>query len=284
MWLYLALSSALFLGIYDVFKKKALRKNSVMWVLFAISVLSTAILGPFFKPGTAEEYLLLIPKAFLVTLSWISGLAGMKLLPLTTASTVKASRPVFVVLFSILLFDERLNAGQWAGVVISLVALYMVGRSSRKDDIVSANRNAGFLWMALSVVTGVLSALYDKHVMQKVDPLFVQCWANLFITVLMGLVLLVKSIMDGQERERFQWDWYLLLTAVLIVAADALYFFSLKEEGALLSVISLIRRGSVLVTFSLSAIVFKEKNIGSKVVDLSILLAGMALLIMFSGK
>lgn len=121
--------------------------------------------------------------------------------------------------------------------------------------------------------------------MRRIDPLFVQCWTNLFITVLMGLVLSVKSLADGKkgkEKERFQWDWQLLLTALLIVIADACYFFCLKQEDALLSVVSLIRRGSVIVTFTLSVIIFKEKNIGRKAMDLAVLLSGMAILIYFS--
>ena len=51
------------------------------------------------------------------------------------------------------------------------------------------------------------------------------------------------------------------------------------REGALLSVISIMRRCSVVVTFVLGAIVFKEKKIKEKSVDLAILLAGMALLL-----
>ena len=71
----------------------------------------------------------------------------------------------------------------------------------------------------------------------------------------------------------------LLLIAVFIVGADMLYFFALKQEGALLSVVSLIRRCSVVVTFILGAIVFQEKKIKEKAIDLAILLAGMALLL-----
>ena len=71
----------------------------------------------------------------------------------------------------------------------------------------------------------------------------------------------------------------LLLIAVFIVGADMLYFFALKQEGALLSVISLMRRCSVVVTFVLGAIVFKESKVKEKAVDLAILLAGMGLLL-----
>lgn len=281
MWLWLALGSALFLGFYDVAKKQSLKRNGVMWVLFAVSLLSTLMLIPFFRSGSVEDCLILLPKAALVTLSWISGLIGIKLLPLTTASTIKASRPVFVVIFSIILFGERLNLWQWSGVVLALAALFLLSVSSRREGIFFT-RNKGIAWMAVSVVSGVGSALYDKYAISLMEPMFVQCWCNLFITVMMGIVLGIKLWKDGARRERFCWDWTLLLVAALIVVADALYFYSISLDGALLSVISLLRRCSVVVTFALGALLFREQNIKAKAFDLALLLAGMSLLLLGS--
>lgn len=278
MWLWLALGSAFFLGFYDVAKKQSLKRNGVMWVLFAVSLLSTLMLIPFFRSGSIRDYLILLPKAALVTLSWISGLIGIKLLPLTTASTIKASRPVFVVVFSIILFGERLNLWQWTGVVLALSALFLLSLSSRREGIFFT-RNKGIAWMVVSVISGVGSALYDKYAISMMEPMFVQCWCNLFITVMMGIVLAIKLRKDGPARERFRWDWTLLLVAALIVVADALYFYSISLDGALLSVISLLRRCSVIVTFALGARLFREQNIKAKALDLALLLAGMSLLL-----
>jgi len=293
MWVYLTLCSALMLGVYDVTKKKSLEKNSVMWALFAISVISTVMLGPLFKSGPWEDHLAILPKAVLVALSWIAGLAAMKYLPLSTAATFKASRPVFVILFSILLFGERLNAGQWAGVGVSLLALALLSIPDKTEETRSTHLK-GLVWMIICIVTGVSSALYDKYVVRRLDPLFVQCWANFYITLVMGAVLggqlLVQSRTAGSKAsgagdagvDRFHWDWYLVLTAFFIVGADMFYFFALKEEDALLSVISLLRRFSVIVTFVIGVIVFKEKNIGRKALKLALLLCGMFLLFWFS--
>ena len=278
MWLWMTLASALLLGIYDVFKKQALKHNGVLWVLLAATAFSTLLLVPFFSAGPAHDHLRMVLKAFLVTVSWVSGLIGLKYLPVTTASTIKASRPFFVVIFSIILFGERLNVWQWGGVVLALLALTLLSGASKKEGI-DFSKSKGVLAMAVSVLAGVASALYDKHVIADMEPLFIQCWCNFYITILLAICVLVKALIDKEKRERFKWDWMLLLIAVFIVGADMLYFFALKQEGALLSVISIMRRCSVVVTFVLGAIVFKEKKIKEKSVDLAILLAGMALLL-----
>lgn len=281
MWITLALASALGLGCYDVAKKLSLRHNSVMWVLLSVSVISTVIMSPWMGSGDLHDIPVLIPKALLVTTSWISGLVGMKLLPLTTVSTIKASRPVFVILLSMLIFGERLNPWQWAGVTVALAALWMLGRTSRREGI-EFTSNTGILWMALSVISGVCSALYDKFAIGRMEPLFVQSWSNLFITIFMAIVLIIKAMKDGENRDRFQWDWMLLVTALLISVADACYFIALSCDGALLAVISLIRRFSVVVTFALGAVFFREKQIKGKAISLLTLMSGIAILALAS--
>ena len=135
MWIWLILASALLLGLYDIAKKQALKKNSVLYVLLLATAFSTLILIPFMEAGTGNDHLRLVLKAVLVTTSWVSGLVGIKMLPLTTASTIKASRPVFVLIFSLILFGERLNWMQWVGILVAFVALYMLSRSSKKEGI-----------------------------------------------------------------------------------------------------------------------------------------------------
>lgn len=281
MWLWMTLGSALMLGIYDVFKKQALKNNGVLWVLLAATALSTLFLSPFLSSGPVEDHLRLVLKAVLVTTSWVSGLIGLKLLPITTVSTLKASRPFFVVLFSIVIFGEQLNGWQWAGVALALLALTLLSGASKKEGI-DFSKSKGVAAMAVSILAGVASALYDKKVVASMDPLFLQSWCNFYITILLAICIVVKSLHDKENREKFKWDWMLVVIAVFITGADMLYFFALKQDGALLSVISLMRRCSVVVTFVVGAIVFKEKNLKAKSLDLAILLAGIACLVLGS--
>ncbi len=304
MWVLLAVFSAILLGTYDVAKKQALRKNGTFAVLLVATALSTLFVSPFLRIGPAEDHLKLALKAVLVTASWVSGMEGLKRLPLTTVSTIKGSRPVFVVLFSIILFGERLNWMQWLGIAIVLGALYMLGFTSRRDASAQV-RKTGFIWMGISVLTGVASALYDKYIMKGMEPMFVQSWTNLFITVILALCVLVKRlVVSGRagrassdrlrprsrewegalpaRSDKFRWDWTLVLVAVLITGADALYFFALKQPDALLSIISVVRRASVLVTFVLGAIIFHEGNIRAKGLNMLLMAAGVVLLLIGS--
>ena len=282
MWLWMSLLSAILLGSYDVAKKQALRKNGVMWVLFSTTLLSTLFLVPFLSAGSLRDHITLIIKAVLVSSSWISGMIGLEKLPITTVSTIKASRPAIVVAFSIILFRERLNVLQWCGVALVLVSLWMLRGSTRKEGI-SFRNNSGLFWMIVSVITGAASALYDKHILSgSLQPLFVQSWTNVYISIILGIILLIMKIREKEGFARFKPDWTVVLIAVFITAADALYFLALKQEGAMLSVISLIRRSSVLITFLAGGLLFKEKGLRSKAVELALMLGGIILLMLGS--
>ena len=285
MWLYLALGSAFLLGLYDVAKKHSVSKNSVLNVLLIATALSTLLLSPclFIYKGTLSEHLALMLKGVIVTTAWISGMVGLKLLPITTASMIKASRPFFVVLLSILIFGERLKWQQWTGVGLALLSLTLLSLGSRSESG-SPSYSKGVTAMVISVVAGVGSALYDKVIMStlQLHPLFVQSWSNFYIVICLALCIAVRALAGRREEAPLRWDWTLLLIAVLITAADMLYFVALRQEGALLSVISLLRRCAVIVTFAVGAIFFKEKKIKAKAFDLAILLAGMVFLLLGS--
>lgn len=277
MWIWMALVSACLLGVYDVAKKQALKRNGVLWVLLGATAMTALIMSPCLSSGSLHDHLLLVIKAFIVTISWVSGLAALNYIPITTASPIKATRPVIVVLFSIILFGEHLNLWQWAGVVTVIAAMFLLNRSSKKEGI-DFSSNRGIAYMVISVLSGAFSALYDKHIIAILEPLFVQSWTNVYITVLLALVILFRKAVWPDRHQKFHWDWTIIIIAALITISDCLYFFAIKQEGSLLSVVSLIRRGSVLITFVLGALVFKEHNIRSKAVTLGILLCGIVLL------
>ena len=116
--------------------------------------------------------------------------------------------------------------------------------------------------------------------MAGMQPLFVQSWTNIYITLILAGVILFRR--SRGISEPFRWDWTLVLIAILITGADMLYFFSLKADGSLLSVISLIRRSSVIITFAIGAALFKEKRVAHKAGVLLLMLAGVTVLMLAS--
>jgi len=285
MWLAFALLSAALLGFYDVCKKYSLRDNAVIPILFLNTLFCSIIFLPFafktpFGGWEMQRYILL--KAFIVLSSWLLGYIGIKNLPITIIGPINATRPVMVLVGALLIFGERLNLWQWAGVVLAILSFFLLSRSGKKEGI-DFKHNRWILCTVGAAVLGAISGLYDKYLMATegglgLPRLTVQCWYNFYQCIMMGIMLLLLWWPTRKGSTPFRWRWSILFISIFLSIADYVYFYSLSLDGAMISVVSMVRRSSVLVSFILGALLFHEKNLRSKAIDLALVLLSMVLL------
>lgn len=285
MWLAFALLSAALLGFYDVCKKHSLRDNAVIPILFLNTLFCSIIFLPFalktpFGGWEMQRYILL--KAFIVLSSWLLGYIGIKNLPITIIGPINATRPVMVLVGALLIFGERLNIWQWAGVVLAILSFFLLSRSGKKEGI-DFKHNRWILCTVGAAVLGAISGLYDKYLMATegglgLPRLTVQYWYNFYQCIMMGIMLLLLWWPTRKGSTPFRWRWSILFISIFLSIADYVYFYSLSLDGALISVVSMVRRSSVLVSFILGALLFHEKNLRSKAIDLALVLLSMVLL------
>lgn len=299
MWFIFALGSAFLLGFYDVFKKQSLRDNAVIPVLFANTVISTLIFLPLIILSpigvvpedshwyvcniATSQHLWVMLKAVIVLSSWVCGYFAIKHLPLTVVGPVNATRPVMTLVGALLLFGEHLNLWQWAGVVVAIIAFFMMSRSGKKEGIDFVHNKWVMLLIAAAVL-GAISGLYDKYLLAPVEnggrgipAVFVQSWFNVYQMLMMAVAYAVWRRMAGRS-ERFEWRWTIVGISLFLCAADMSYFYALSFDGALIAVVSMTRRSSVLVSFLFGAFLLKERNVKSKAVDLLLVLVSLILL------
>ena len=222
-----------------------------------------------------KAHLLVILKAFIVLSSWICGYFGLKHLPLTIVGPINATRPVLVLIGAMLIFGERLNAYQWIGVILAISSVFLMSRASKKENI-DFKHNKWVWCLGLATLLGAGSGLYDKFVMRQLSPMFVQSWFNFYQMIIMTIICGLIWYPKRHETTPFQWRWTILLISLFICIADFAYYTSLNDPDSMISVVSLVRRGSVIISFACAVIFFKERNLKAKIVDLLLLLTGMA--------
>lgn len=297
MWLAFALVSALFLGLYDVAKKQSLKENAVIPVLWFNTLFCSLLMLPFtllsattgllddsifYVPSAGWElHRLLMLKAFIVLGSWIFGYFGMKHLPITLFGPINATRPIIVLLGGLLLFGERLNLYQWIGVIIAVISFYMLSVSGRKEGI-SFTHNKWVFCVIMATLLGAVSALFDKYLLGRFNNMFVQAWSNFYQLALMTVILFTMWWPTRHKTTPFQWKWPIIFIAVFLTLADYAYFVSLAQSASMVSIVSMIRRSSVIVSFLCGALLFHEKNLKSKVIDLLLVLLGLFFLLIGS--
>lgn len=271
----------------------SLNGNAVIPVLFFNTLISSLIFLPFilfsYTTGLLDGSLFYVPvvslqvhfavfiKAVIVLSSWIFGYFALKNLPLTISGPIKATQPVLTLVGAMLIFGERLNLYQWMGVAFAVASFYMLSSSGKKEGI-RFTHNKWIYYTVISVLLGALSGLYDKHLMRGLDVMTVQVWFNVYQCFIMSFILLFLWYPHRKETTPFEWRWNIPFISLFLCIADWVYFYALTDPDSMISIVSMIRRSNVLVTFAAGALFFHEKNLKSKVVDLVLVFIGMIFL------
>lgn len=271
----------------------SLNGNAVIPVLFFNTLISSLIFLPFillsYTTGLLDGSLFYVPvvslqvhfavfiKAVIVLSSWIFGYFALKNLPLTISGPIKATQPVLTLVGAMLIFGERLNLYQWMGVAFAVASFYMLSSSGKKEGI-RFTHNKWIYYTVISVLLGALSGLYDKHLMRGLDVMTVQVWFNVYQCFIMSFILLFLWYPHRKETTPFEWRWNIPFISLFLCIADWVYFYALTDPDSMISIVSMIRRSNVLVTFAAGTLFFHEKNLKSKVVDLVFVFIGMVFL------
>lgn len=135
-WILLTLASAFFIGLYEVAKKHAVSDNAVWLVLLYGSVTGAIIFAPFIVLSSLGvissdfflyvprislyEHLLILLKTTIVLASWVLSYFALKHLPITIASPIRSTSPIWTIIGALVIYQERLSAMQWLGLLVTL--------------------------------------------------------------------------------------------------------------------------------------------------------------------
>jgi bacterial/archaeal transporter family protein len=295
-WIAASLFSAFFLGCYELSTKHAVRDNAVLPVLFLANLCSAAIWGallliaagaPGFLPPvlhvatlTPLQHGLLLGKSALVAASWICGYFAIKHLPMSLASPIRATGPIWTLAGAVLVLGERPTWVEGVGVVITLGSFVGLSFAGRREGI-HFHRNKWVGFILLATLLGATSGLYDKYLLGRAgfSAATVQCWFAIYLAVLFFPLALGWKL-RWWPRHEFHWRWSIVAVSLFLLVADFVYFDALRNPAALVSLVSSFRRGSVLVAYAGGLLFFGEVNNRQKFLAVLGVLAGIILTIL----
>ncbi|MEL6109821.1 MAG: DMT family transporter [Planctomycetota bacterium] len=292
VWLVLSIVSSLLLGVYDAAKKWSVRENAVPMVLLCNvgigaalylpvvlwSQLGSRTVGPTLLPLTWTEHWLVFCKSLLVGVSWTLAFNALKHLPLSVAAPIRATSPLWTILIAVLAFQERPTFVQWIGISTVMFGFWrftLVGRS----EGIHFERNRAVGLMLLATGLGACSSIYDKWLLQfaKLDPTTLQAWFTIYLVPVMT-PLAARWYRRDRREQPFHWRASIALISPLLIAADWFYFTALADPGAMVSVVSVIRRCSVVIALAFGFSALSEANLRAKSICVGIVLLGVLLL------
>lgn len=291
MWLGWILSSALLLSFYDLSKKASVKDNAVFpvllgstfagWLSVTVFLLLRGALSAAVSVSLTTAGLLLL-KSCLVGASWTSTYMALRTLPITSAAPIRATGPFWTLVGAVLIFSEVPTIVQGIGMVMTLVGCWLFSLSARHEGV-NVFHNKAILLAFLGTLFGSCSALYDKCLLQQrgISTGAVLWWFMGGMCIIYAIAILgTKLCRSGEKSAKvcFQWRWTIPCVGILLAASDACYFNAISMPDAKISVLSLIRRSSVVLTFLVGGAVFHETNLKRKGVALAFILSGVLLL------
>ena len=287
-WTAWILFSSFFLALYDLAKKASVRNNAVLPVLLCSTCCGcAAFIAGLGGCGKIPEVLssvngralgLAAIKSVIVATSWVFTFYALRTLPITIATPIRASAPALVFIAAFFLYGEIPSWIQAIG-MLAVFGGYFAFSWAGKHEGIDFFRNKA-VWSAIAGAGfSALSSIWDKYVFQ-VAAAPVET-VQFFFQI--GLVCVYALILSGQRllrmpHDRFEFRVTIPFVGILLAMADWLYFRGLAVPDAPISVGSLLRRFSVVITFGLGARFFHETNLKRKALALAAILVGVILL------
>ena len=288
-YLIYILLSALTLGVYDFCKKLSVRDNSVMPTLFWATFSGTvayiffvAISGKFMECATGfantREFMLIVLKSIIVGSSWVCGYYALRELPLSIAAPIRATAPLWTFFGGVFLFHEIPSVRQGVGMICIFIGYYLFSIIGKLEGI-NFFKHRGIHLIFGATLLGAISALYDKYLLGYVGipKNTVQFYFSLWLVVFFCVIWLIRKLFF-KEGVKFVFRYSIILTGVLLIIADYLYFYAITLPNTQIAMLSLIRRASCVVTFLLGFGCLKDSNFRKKSLALMLILAGLIIL------
>jgi drug/metabolite transporter (DMT)-like permease len=243
-------------------------------------------LSPSLLPGeltvsslTALQHRQLLLKSSIVAVSWVCSYFAVKQLPVSIASPIRATGPVWTLIGALAVLGERPSWLEIVGVSITLGSFVGLSIAGRAEGI-HFHRNRWIGWLLAGTLFGAVSGLYDKYLLGHAGftASTVQAWFSIYLALLF-LPLAIGWKLRWWPRHEFHWRWSIPLLSAALLICDFIYFTALRDPEALVSVVAGLRRGSILVAFAGGLLFFRESSNGKKLLAVAGVLVGIVLTI-----
>ena len=278
VWIILVLIYGISKGLREVFKKKALETSTTIEVLFLYTFISFLLVSVEIRNAfgvTAGTLGLIAVKSLIIFIAWIAGFTAVKNMPVGVYGLLDQMRLIFAMLLGVLVLHEHMGPGQIIGLVLVLAGLLLLRLWNSKKDEEKKTSAKYVIFVVISCFFNALSGMLDKILMSGDDLTDgqLQFWYMLFLVIYYLLYIIIKIPgIRWKESVKNGWIWVL---AILFVVADRCLFIANGYPESKVTVMTLIKQSSCIVTILGGRLFFKEEGLLHKLACAALVFAGI---------
>lgn len=279
MWILLVLLYGILKGVREVIKKKTLQSNTVMEVLILYTALGFIMVIPDYKNamgvGLSDLFWIAV-KSFVIFLAWMFSFKAIDRMPISIYGILDLSWILFATLLGTVVLKEVLSIPQIIGLALVCLGLIMLNRTRKLSSYKAEKVEPIYVVIALtSCILNALSGFLDKVMMKRVTSSQLQFWYMLFLVLFYLIYIFITGIkIRWLYTLKNYWIWIL---SFLFIIADRALFVANGMDGSRITVMTLIKQSGSLVTILAGKFIFKEKNIGYKLICAGVIIIGIVI-------
>ncbi len=274
LWILFIVIYSLLKGSREGMKKAALKKSSSTEILFFYTLVGLILVLPFSKDAFSLAPLYIFYaflKALVVCTAWIFAFRALKNMSVSLYGVMDLSRMVFSTALGVFVLGEAFTVNKAIGISLVILGLLLVnlkkstsGKGMSVTVLVAALLNCFF-----NAVSGAM----DKILMQYMKSSQLQFWFMFFMTVIYGVVILIRR--EKISVKCLKTNFWIPLMSLSLIVGDKLLFEANRSPLSEVTLMTVIKQSSVLVTVLTGWLVFKEKHILYKLMCTGIVLMGI---------
>ncbi|MBO5007875.1 MAG: EamA family transporter [Clostridia bacterium] len=274
LWIVFILIYSLLKGSREGMKKAALKKSSSNEILFFYTLVGLVLTIPFSRAAFSLEPIYIFYsfiKAAVVCTAWIFAFAALKNMSVSLYGIMDLSRMIFSTMLGVFVLGESFTVPKAVGVSLVITGLMLV--NLKKDASAKGMTLPVLIAALLNCFLNAVSGTMDKVLMQHMQSSQLQFWFMFFMTLIYGAVLLIRK--EKISVNCLKYNYWIPLMSISLIVGDKLLFEANANPASEVTLMTVIKQSSVIVTVLTGWLVFKEKHILYKIMCAGIVLAGI---------
>ena len=278
IWIIFIIIFGVLKGLREPIKKKVLESVNVFTSLFVYTFIGFLMTLPTAKSVfdlTPYVSALIVAKSTVIFFAWMLTFVAIKKVPLGIYGITDMSRVIFSSLMGVLFLGEGLTLRGIISLILVAGGLYLANKKHSDDTNTYSSK---YTWMImLSCFLNAVSGTLDKVIMStgEVTSSALQFWFMLLLSALyLGYIMIKKE--NFEIRKAIKNPWIYVLSLLLILGDRALFIANSDPESKV-TIMTLIKQCSAVVTIIMGRLLYKEKNTLKNLLCAGLIIGGIAL-------
>lgn len=288
MWIFMAILSAFFAGLTSILAKCGINKTDSdvatflrTIIILIFSWIMVFIVGSFNTISSidAKSFIFLILSGLSTGASWIFYFKALSIGDINKVVAIDKSSIILTVLFAIIILKETNN------LIFKIIFTVLIGIGTfmmieKKEQTKTNVKETFVIYAFLAAIFSALTSILAKIGISNVESNLGTAIRTFFVLLMAFIIVIFKGKLSQVKTINKREFIFICLSGIATGASWLCYYYAIQK--GIVSVVVPIDKLSILVSISLSYIIFKENLTKKSLLGLSLIVIGTLLMTLYS--